>query len=256
MSRLIDLDNESMAPSEGGDARIRTAGINLNIKFLGVDLIDSQPTETKKGYVAAEFIFENQEGEQHKEMYFQPPTTIDGVKFETDKYEDVNGKKVKTRKFTKEEMIIVLNNEFIYFLLDLAESLGYPQQNAKQVLGKSKDFKHAVELFKKSFPAGKKTINMRLLYDNNKKAETSYLKLHYKNGLYYPYIGDTFEPYIEGRRSGLFISEWENANCMTAKFAPKASKSNDALVNNGAASTTAGLPGGYTPIASGEADPF
>ena len=255
MSRLIDLDNESMAPAEGGDARIRTAGIHKNIKFLGVELIDSPATDKWKGYVAAEFAFENSDGEQHTELYFQPATTAEDVAFEIDKFEEVNGKKVKTRKFTKEEMVTVVNNEFIYFLIDLADALGYPEQNAKQVLSKSKDFKNAVALFKKSFPAGKRTINMRLLFDNNKKKETSFLKLHYKGTLYYPFKADIFEAHVADRQSGLMISEWENTNCMTAAYKPKPKDSNNPLVNAGGAPVNAA--GGFkAAVGAEEADPF
>jgi hypothetical protein len=173
-----NLDNDELTP-QASKAIINNAGILPEITYKGVQLTDHK-SKNKPGEVnkAAEFLFEDSLGRQHRELYFKPPTSVDKVTFEVDKYEEVDGKLVKVRKLTKEEMLIGYGNDVVFFLLDLADALGFNYDTAKANVGKAKSFEDAIEIFKKQYPPDpKKKINMKLLWDNSKKNQTTFLKL-------------------------------------------------------------------------------
>jgi hypothetical protein len=216
-----NLDDEELLPGEApGTARITTAGINHNLKITKFQLTEFDGKGANKGkkFKALELELENEEGETHRELIFEPPSDEDDVTWQADKYTIVEGKRVKSGKLSNKEMVVVLNNDVVHFLLDLADALGYSYDKGKEQLGQANSFEELIKIFKKNFTYGeKKRISAKLLYDNNTKQSTSYLRL--KSMLsYYPFKADIFDVWVDKRQTVLFISEYENKNKMKATF--------------------------------------
>ena len=219
--KLADIDDEDIAP-EAQAAVINSAGIKTNITFKGVDMVEVKPKDNPgKIMHAAEFVFEDELGHRHVEKYFAPQTSADQLTYVLKKWVEVNNKWTATEDLSKEKTLKVLGNDVVFFLADLAEAMGYPDfEKIRQNIGSRADnFAHAIEIFKKDYPPipGKK-INMKLLWDNNKKKKTSFLKIRTGMAVYYPFMTDLFDRYVADRPSTLTISPYDQENKMKRAF--------------------------------------
>jgi hypothetical protein len=233
---FADMDNEEIAPQEG-PAIIGEAGIQYNIAYKGVSMTESK-SKTEAGVVfpAAEFVFEDETGRQHKEKYFKPKTNPEDILYPADKWEKnkADGKWLKVRKLDNEEMIKALNNDVLFFLMDLGAALGYNRDTVKKVLSQAESFEEVIELFRVNYPpiVGK-NINMRLLWDNSDNKKTSFLKLRTGGQLiYYPFMKSIFEPHKKGLPSSLKIEEYDKEHRMERKYT-QASKAPQATGEGG-----------------------
>lgn len=221
---LYDLGNvpktESSAP-----ALIDKAGIHHNLKpSICLKEGDYKAEEYKgKKWHGFELTLTNPEGLQLTELYFMPPQKEDEVsdKITMKKYEVVDGKSVETRDQTKREILITLNNEFLGFLIDLGEAFGYAHKDVQDHLFKNtkKGFLGLAQAFIDKFkPSDNTRISAKLLWENNTKKETSFLKAHGTFCVYHPFGNDFFDIYKEGRQTLLKLSAWENNNKMVKKY--------------------------------------
>lgn len=221
----FDLDNEEFKSADAKSG-INEAGIHHNIAYRGVNMtsFDAKDNSGKK-FIAAEFVFVERirdekgnitDGRQHKELYFKPETDPANVQYTPDKWEDDGkGGKVKGSKFTEEETVKLLKVDFARFLLDLSSALGYNAETFKQGLKSLKDdsFESAIDFFKKQCPPSDKTlISMKLLWDNNKKKKSSFIKLRVGPVIYYPWNKKIFDVYKPDRPTTLFMSDYEQTN--------------------------------------------
>lgn len=213
-------DNDHLKPMEGSK-NIQEAGIHHDMLFVGLNFVqfDSKKNTGEK-YNAAEFVFRNATtGLEHKELYFEPASSPDQIKFFKKLGEFNNNKWVETREATKEEMVQLLQQEFGLFCLDLADAMRFDVTSINKGMSTAKSFKEAVEIFKKMCPPSLSTkISIKLLFENNKKNETSFLKLHPFPIMYYPFKADIFDRYTPNVPSRLQISDYEFKNSMKREF--------------------------------------
>lgn len=222
---MYDLDNvpktENSAP-----ALIEKAGIAHNLS-VSVCLKDGDyKKEDMKGkkWHGFEVTLTDPQGLQLVELYFQPPQSAEEVGTWTPKkYELVEGKNVAIRDQSKEEAVKTLNNEFMAFLLDLGESFGFNVKDVqdhlfKAVKGGGGFVKLAQAFIDKFKPTENTRISAKLLYENNAKKGTSYLKVHGGFPVYFPYGNDFFDIYKEGRQTLLKVSAWETNNKLQKQF--------------------------------------
>jgi hypothetical protein len=276
MSQLLDLDDQNLTPSEGS-SRIREAGIHTNIKLVSVELVDkpADPAKNKQGYTACELVFENEQGEQHKELFMQPvsdPTRVNAEKT-TKWYDNVAGRKEHTRSATVAEHIKIMNNEFAYFLMDLGGALGYAPMIVKQNLSQARNFKEMVQIFKaKHPPTAQSRINMRLLWQNNDEytapatgktyPASSWLKIYFsKFPMYYPFGDDMFETYVPDRKPGIEVKDFHKKVAMVEKYPyvrQEGPSTNQPVVSysEAAASRPSGMPATAAVALTEEDDPF
>jgi hypothetical protein len=220
---FANLDDEEFQPGEMAEvAKIDHAGIHHDIVFSKAEIVSFGGKKDKsKTYMALKLEFTNPEGLTHIEQIFEPASDPDDITWNADKWGKVPGKEKREKigSLTNQEMVQVLNNDVVYFLLDLAEALGHSFEKAKTALVKANTFKELCELFIKGVPAGndKKRISMKLLWENNKKKQTSYLKL---KGLldYYPFMADKFDTYVKDRNTVLFINDYESKTRMRPEY--------------------------------------
>lgn len=244
---LYDLDNVPSTENTG-PALIEKAGITHNLS-VAVHLKEGDyKKEDRKGekWHGFEVVLTDPTGLQLTELYFQPPQNAEEVhdKLTLKKYELSEGKLVETRDQTKQEALKTLNNEFMAFLIDLGEAMGFNQKDVEQHLFKAakegKGFQGLCQAFIDKFKPKETTrISAKLLFENNKNKETSFLKAHGSYCVYFPYGNDLFDTYKEGRPTVLKLTKYEQENKLVKKYTGTSDAPKDA--GNGITKTAGGF---------------
>jgi hypothetical protein len=245
---FADMDNEEIKPQEA-PAVINDSGILYNITFKGVTMTEyKDKKQAGVVYPAAEFLFEDENGRLHKENYFKPKTDPAEIQYPVDKWEKIGEKWTKTRKLSNEEMIKALNNDVMFFLMDLGEALSYTRDNIKATLSKAETFEDAIQLFRDNYPPIKgKNINMKLLWDNNDNKKTSFLKLRVGGQLvYYPFMKKIFDKYAKGVPSSLKLEKYDEDNRMQRKYSQADKAPQEATGTGGEVAST--TKSGWAPV--------
>lgn len=207
-------------------ARIEKPGIthNLSVKFALVDG-DYKDAEAKAAspdgkWHGFEVTVTDESGLELSEVYFMPPQKVEDVKFLQKDFQLTDGKLVEAGDASPIKSLKIVNNEFMAYLIDLGEAMGYNNNDIKEKLRKhATGFINLAKGFIDNFkPAENTRISAKILYNNNTKKETSFLKLHGPYTVYYPFGNDIFDVYAEGRPTLLKLSKWEAAQGMTKKF--------------------------------------
>lgn len=247
----VDVDNENLAPQEGSN-NIQEAGIHKDCIFKSLNLVVKPgKKDPNKPYTAAEFVFEDATGRTHTEMYFKPATNESEITFCRKYMEPVEGKMTATRECTKQEMLTLYANEYFYFLSDLADAMRYNVASVQTELKKAKSFEDMTERFKRAVPPSPVTkIAIKLLWENNDKNETSFLKAHVQGIMYYPYKADIFDRHDPSLPTRLQISKYESDKNMTRKYAGKKAPEGTSPVNPAGASKWANSGSGSAGNAS------
>lgn len=216
---LYDVD--SIPSTENSSAaRIEAPGIHHNLKVRFEIAEGEYKNEEAKAASADgkwhgfQVTVTDSNGLELSEIYFMPPQKADDVKFLQKKFELADGKLVETREANPTETLKILNNEFLAYLLDLGEAMGFTNNTVKEHLVRNaKGFLPLCEAFIDKFKPSENTrISAKVLYNNSKTKQTSYLKLHGPYTVYYPYGNDLFDIYKEGRPTVLKMTDWEVKN--------------------------------------------
>lgn len=261
MAKAESLYDTSSVPSteNSSPALIDKAGITHNLK-VAIALKDGDyKAEDKKGqkWHGFEVVLTDPDGLQITELYFQPPTCVEEVNENIilKKYEVVDGRSVETRDQNKQEMLITLNNEFLAYLVDLGSSFGHNEKDVKEYLYKNtnKGFIGLAQAFIDKYkPTEKTRISAKLLWENNKKRETSYLKIHGSYTTYFPFGNDLFDIYTEGRPTLLKISKYEQDKKMKKLY----TGTSDAPAGDSKQGVTKTGDQGYKAMVDSDEDPF
>jgi hypothetical protein len=249
---MYDMDSVPET-TNNAPARIDKPGITHNLK-IGFQLVEGDlkseeaKKESKTGkWHGFEVILTDEAGLEMREVYFSPPQSVEEVKYLQKDYKMVDGKSVEAGEATPKRSLQILNNEFFAYLIDLGEALGCTACEIKERLKMHRTgFVPLCNGFMKEFKVAETTrVSAKILYNNNSKKETSFLKIHGSYPVYYPYGNDLFDEYKKDRPTLLKLSKWESENGMVKKF------TND----SNAPSTDAPATSGQSWAKDGE-DPF
>lgn len=244
---------------------IDTAGVHTNMRLVEVEF---KPREEKKKknkageleatgeFISpyAKFTFRREEpAEQLVATMFSPPESEDEVKFVGDVYEN----NVAIRKRTNMEQIKHEFAQRFYFYEQLAKAWLVPADKfvtfKKSInVGPDQAFKLMFENFFKAFPLdkwGKNAIDLKAVWNNNKKAHTSFLQLAVpssNNLIFSTYYG-------QNRPSQLALTPYEQKHYGKREFDmnARAPKTDETEVDG-----TMPEAGGFTPIATDEKELF
>lgn len=235
---LYDM-NDIPSTTGSGPARIDKPGITHNLKIV-CSLVsgDYKDVEAKAAsedgkWHGFEVKLTDPEGLEMSEVYFMPPQKVEDVKYLQKSYEIVDGKTTDVGDASPAKTLKILNNEFFAYLIDIGEAMGYTNGELKERLKKyATGFKTLAQGFIDNFKASENTrVSAKILYNNNKNKNTSFLKIHGPYTVYYPFGNDLFDIYRPDGKTLLKISTWEQKNGMVKMYtnesdAPTASDPN------------------------------
>lgn len=242
-NNLYDLDDVP-STENSSPARIDKPGITHNLKIKCEMVSGDYKNEEAKAkspdgkWHGFQVTLIDPDNLEFTELYFKPVTKAEDVMYPAKKYELVDGKNVNTRDCTQEETVKVLNNEFLAFLIDVAEAMGYKNAEIREYLYKhATSFEALCNAFLERFKPSENTrVSAKLLYNNSKTKETSYLKLHGSYPVYYPFGNDLLDIYVESRPTLLKLSLWEITNGMVKKYTNDSdAPAGDSPINSGGA---------------------
>lgn len=250
-SNLYDFDDLPSTESTSA-ARIETPGITHNLKATAAHIngkYKDKETSEEKTWEAFELTLTDDNNLEFRETYFSPPQKVEDVKYMQKKYGMVDGKVTELREASPQETLKILNNEFFAYLKDLGTAFGYKESDIIEHLKRNgTSFTTTSKAFIDKFKLPEaKRISAKILYNNKKKAQTSFLKIHGDWPVYHPYGNDLFDAYIPGKPTALKLNRWEETNGMVKMYTGQA----DAPKTGDAVDKT-----GYKPIVTKDLEDF
>lgn len=197
---------------------------NLKIKFEKASGDYKDQAKNPGQWHAFKTTITDTTGLELTEVYFSPPQKVSDVDparpYPLKKVELVDNKMAETRVCTELEELKILNNEFLSYLIDAGEAIGYSYNDVKEYLYKNaKGFEALCDAFLAKFPVSENArVSAKVLWNNNNRKQTSFLMIHGPYTRYYPWNNDLLDVWKEGKPTQLALKKTELTNGMVKKY--------------------------------------